>query len=32
MKTWLRGLFSALLLGCCTLAHAIDYSLLRYVL
>lgn len=27
MKTWLRGLFSALLLGCCALAHAFDYSL-----
>lgn len=27
MKTWLRALFSALLLGCCPLAHAIDYSL-----
>jgi len=27
MKTWLRGLFSAFLLVCCTLVHAIDYSL-----
>jgi len=27
MKTWLRGLFSALLLGCFTLAHAVDYTL-----
>jgi len=27
MKTLLRGLFSALLLGCCALAHAIDYTL-----
>ena len=27
MKNWLRGLFSALLLGCCALAHAIDYTL-----
>lgn len=27
MKNWLCRLFSALLLGCCTLAHAIDYTL-----
>lgn len=27
MKTLLRGLFSALLLGCCALAHAVDYTL-----
>ena len=27
MKIWLRGLFSALLLGYCTLSHAIDYTL-----